>query len=97
MEPLVFESCHSTWLFDTRDLRFRRVLKGVIVGEHAVTTQWHRYYRLEVDPSSEAFTVFLDPDGTRLLRSWRHTHDCSQCGGHVTAELSIDELRRAVG
>jgi len=94
IDPLIFESCHSTWLFDTQHLRFRRILKGVNVGEDPVSTQWRPYYGLAVDPFSEAFTVQLDPDGTRLLRSWRHTHDCSQCGGHATAELSIDEMRR---
>ena len=95
--PLVFESCHSTWLFDTSQQRFRRVLKGVTVEEHSVTTGWRQFYGLEVEPGSEAFTVLLNPDGTRLLRSWRHTHDCAQCGGHATAELSMNDLRRALG
>ncbi len=97
VEPLIFESCHSTWLFDTYNLRFRRTLKGVNIGEHPATTQWRPYYGITVDPLSEAFTVLLDPEGTRLLRSWRHTHACSQCGGHSTAELSLDEMRHAMG
>jgi len=96
MTPLVFESCHSTWHFDTAQRRFRRILKGVSVEEHSVATGWREFYGLEVEPDSEAFTVFLNPDGTRLLRSWRHTHDCAQCGGQATAELSLDEVRRAV-
>jgi hypothetical protein len=96
VETLMFESCHSTWLFDTHNLRFCRTLKGLTVGERPITTQWRRYYGLVVDPHSEAFTVLLDSAGTRLLRSWRHTDDCSQCGGHVTAELSIDEIRRGM-
>ena len=25
----VLESCHSTWIFDTDKMRFRRVLKGL--------------------------------------------------------------------
>lgn len=95
VDPLVFESCHSTWLFDAEHMRFRRILKGVVVGEHRVTTQWRAYYGLEVDGETESFTVLLNPEGTRLLRSWRHTHDCDQCGGHATSELSLDELRHA--
>jgi hypothetical protein len=96
MNPLVFESCHSTWLFDEDGLRFRRILKGIAIGEQSVTTEWRPYFRLEVDPYTEAFTVMLNPEGNRLLRSWRHTHDCAQCGGHTTSELSLDELRQAI-
>jgi len=96
MAPTVFESCHSTWLFDTERMRFRRVLKGPARSTR-VTTEWRPYHLLRVDPDSEAFTVVLNAEGTRLLHSWRHTHDCTQCGGHVTAELSLDELRRAIG
>ena len=39
--------------------------------------------------------VLLNPEGTRLLRSWRHVEHCPQCGGNQTAELSLDELRGA--
>ncbi len=97
MEPLVFESCHSTWLFDARGMRFRRILKGVTAEERPVATEWRPYFGLEVGSHSEAFTVLLNPEGTRLLRSWRHTQDCGQCGGHATAVLSLDELRHAIG
>jgi len=96
MEPLVLESCHSTWLFDTDHSRFRRVLKGVATGEHPVLTEWRPYHSLHIDPRSETFTVILNPEGTRRLCSWRHTHDCTECGGHETAELSLDELTRAI-
>jgi hypothetical protein len=95
--PLVFESCHSTWLFDTSQQRFRRVLKGVTVEEHSVTTGWRQFYGLEFQSGSEAFTVLLNSEGTRLLRSWRHTSDCTLCGANTTDELSLDELRRAIG
>ncbi len=97
MGPLVFESCHSTWIFDERRLRFRRVLKDIAVGEQPVVTQWRPYFGVEVDPLTEGFTVLLNPDGTRLLRSWRHTRDCTQCGGQATSELSLDALRCAIG
>ena len=91
----VLESCHSTWLFDTERMRFRRVLKGLALDVHAATTAWRAYYGLELDPISESFVVLLNPEGTRLLRSWRHVEHCPQCGGNQTAELSIDQLRNA--
>ena len=64
---------------------------------HSVTTEWRQLYGLELQPGSEAFTVLLNPEGTRLLRSWRHTSDCTQCGANTTDELSLDELRRVIG
>ena len=95
MEPLVLESCHSTWLFDTERMRFRRVLKGLDLDSHPASTGWRPYYGLDIDPVSESFVVLLNGDGTRLLRSWRHVEHCSQCGGEATGELSLDELRSA--
>ena len=53
------------------------------------------YFGLEIDPISESFVVLLNPEGTRLLRSWRHVEQCPQCGGDQTAELSLDELKGA--
>jgi hypothetical protein len=91
----VLESCHSTWIFDTDKLRFRRILKGLSLDAHAATTAWRAYFGLEIDPISESFVVLLNPEGTRLLRSWRHVEQCPQCGGNQTAELSLDELRGA--
>lgn len=93
--PLVLESCHSTWLFDTERMRFRRILKGLELDAHHASTAWRPYFGLELDPMSESFVVLLNPEGTRLLRSWRHVDHCPQCGGEATAELSIDELRSA--
>ncbi|HVB91144.1 MAG TPA: hypothetical protein VND70_03490 [Acidimicrobiales bacterium] len=91
----VLESCHSTWIFDTDRLRFRRVLKGLALETHAATTAWRAYFGLEIDAISESFVVMLNPEGTRLLRSWRHVEQCPQCGGNQTAELSLDDLRSA--
>lgn len=93
MEPLVFESCHSTWLFDTERMRFRRILKGLESGPRHVATDWRPYFGLEVDPHGEYFSVLLNQEGSRLLRSWRHTSECTECGENVTAELSLDDLR----
>jgi hypothetical protein len=96
MEPLVFESCHSTWLFDTERMRFRRILKGLESGPRHVATDWRAYFGLEVDPQGEYFSVLLAKDGSRLLRSWRHTADCTECGEQVTSELSLNDLRSAL-
>ncbi len=92
-EFVVLESCHSTWMFDPDNKRFCRVLKGPL-GSSSVATEWRAYDRLVLHPESDAFVVFLDASGTRLLRSWRHTAHCDQCGGEVTAELSLADLRR---
>ena len=92
--PLVLESCHSTWLFDAKRMRFRRVLKGLDLDARAASTAWRPYFGLELDPVSESFVVMLNPEGTRLLRSWRHVDHCSQCGGEATAELSVEELKK---
>jgi hypothetical protein len=93
MDRFVIESCNSTWLFDVERMRFRRLLKGADVGHHRAATDWRTYFGLEVDPGSESFVVVLNAEGTRLLRSWRHTDQCAQCGGAATAELSLDEIR----
>jgi hypothetical protein len=94
--PLVFESCHSTWVFDSERMRFRRILKGIEVDDHRVATEWRSYYGLVVGEDSEAFTVLLNPEGTRMIRSWRHTRDCPECGEHMTAELSQADIEAAL-
>ncbi len=93
MESLVIESCHSTWLFDQDNTRFRRVLKGQAGGP--VSTSWQPCFGVEIDPDSESFVVLLNPEGTRLLRSWRHVEHCAQCGGEATTEMTLGELRSA--
>jgi hypothetical protein len=93
---MVFESCNSTWVFDTEHMRFRRILKGVEVDHRAVATGWRPYFGLDLADDSEAFTVLLNPAGTRLIRSWRHRGDCAQCGAHGTAELSLEEIGAAL-
>jgi hypothetical protein len=95
MDGITLESCHSTWIIDPDRMRFRRILKDVSVEGHAVTTNWRPYYHFQFDPQGETFTVSLNPDGSRRIQSWRHNEDCVQCAGHVTAELSLADLRRA--
>ena len=92
MEQMVLESCHSTWVFDTEHQRFHRVLKGSGTEQHPVTTEWRPYYGLEFKEDSEAFVVLLNAAGTRLIQSWRHTHDCLQCGSHVTGQMSVRDI-----
>ncbi len=55
--PLVLESCHSTWLFDTTRMRFRRILKGLNLDARNASTAWRPYFGLELDPYSESFVV----------------------------------------
>ena len=75
-------------------MRFRRVLKGLDLESHPASTGWRPYFGLDIDPVSESFVVLLNPEGTRLLRSWRHVEHCAQCGGEATGELSLDDLRQ---
>jgi hypothetical protein len=96
VDPLLFESCHSTWVFDTEAMRYRRILKGIEVDDHRVATEWRPYYGLVLGGDSEAFTVLLNPEGTRMIRSWRHTRDCLECGEQVTAELSRADIEAAL-
>jgi len=89
---LVLESCHSTWLFDPVEQKFCRLMKD----DKSVATEWVAYDKLVVHEDSDAFVVFLDPSGTKLLRSWRHTEHCEQCGGNATAELSLADLQKVM-
>ena len=92
LDVLVVESCHSTWIFDPRLLRFRRILKGVEVGHRSVATDWRPYWQVQLDSEGDGFTVFLNSSHTRLIRSWRHTRSCRQCGASDTAELSLEDI-----
>ena len=93
---VILESCHSTWIFDSEQKRFCRILKGIEVADRPVNTQWRPYWDLHLDPETETFRVYLNPGHTRMIRSWSHAEDCVQCGGHETAEVSLDEIRRVV-
>jgi hypothetical protein len=93
----VIESCNSTWIFDTKRMRFRRVPKGTPLDLPAAADDWTRYYNLELDLESGAFLVTLNESGSRLLRSFRHTEPCSQCEPNATTEMSLEALRRKLG
>lgn len=92
VEQFELESCHSTWVFDPGHERFHRILKGGEADQRLVVTEWRPYYGLEFKEDSEAFVVLLNPSGTRLIQSWRHTHDCLQCGSHATRQISVDAI-----
>lgn len=95
MSIFTIESCHSTWVFDTEGQRFRRVLRGMGTGDPAVT-EWRPYYALEIDWESDSFLVALNPEGTRLLRSWQHEAGCEQCTDRRTGPVPLQgALRRS--
>jgi hypothetical protein len=96
VDEIVIESCHSTWIIDMEHYRFRRLVKGSDARTSPASTEWQPCYGVEIDPLSESFVVLLNPEGTRLLRSWRHVEHCTQCGGEATSELSLRDLRTAV-
>ena len=92
---MILESCHSTWLFDPARMRFRRILKGLDLDARNASTAWRPYFGLELDPISESFVVLLNPEGTRLLRSWRHVAALPAVRGRGHGRALLDELRAA--
>ncbi len=96
MNIITLDSCHSTWIFDTRQLRFCRILRGIAVGQRRISTEWRPYWELEIDPRGRNFTVFLNEERTRLVRSCIHLQGCAECGGTHTTEVSLDDIHRAV-
>jgi hypothetical protein len=70
MGTLRVETANSVWFFDEDRMLFRRVPRES-VEVYAPTDSWQRYFGLEMDAVTGAFTVLLDPDGTRRYRSWR--------------------------
>lgn len=81
------ESTHSIWLFDVERMRFRRLPKDADPDAPALDSDWKRYYALEIDPGSGAFTVALNEERTRLLRSWREPHPAAPTD--TTGEVSL--------
>jgi hypothetical protein len=96
---IVIESCNSTWLFDNDKGRFRRVPRGTPLDLPAPDAEWQRFYRLEVDPDTDAFLVSLNESGSRLLRSFRHRPPCQQCEPEApgTVELSLEAIAQGAG
>jgi hypothetical protein len=78
---ITLDSCHSHWVFDPDRRRYRRVPQGPGAELRAAASEWRDYHELRVDEHSESFVVVLNHEGTRMLRSWRHTPGvCPSCG-----------------
>jgi hypothetical protein len=91
----VLESCHSTWVFDVDRRQFRRVPRGVDITMPS-EQEWHPYYRLDIDDSTGAFAIALNPESTRMLRSWIHEEPCLHClAGDVTGEFLLAPMDQA--
>jgi hypothetical protein len=75
------DSAHSTWLFDTVEMRFARLPRGVEPESIDLEREWRAYFGLEIEVSG-AFTVALNPERTKLLRAWREDPE-------PTAELEL--------
>lgn len=88
---LVIESCHSTWIFDEENRRFRRLLKGPRI-DREISTDWRSYDRLVLDRLSDAFLVFLDAAGSRVIRSHRHLGKCGHCEGKPIPATLLESL-----
>ena len=84
------ESSHSVWLFDTDRMRFRRAPKGMDPTAPSLDSDWERYFALEIDSETGSFTVALNEEGTRLLRSWSEGAAIDLEAGDNTAELSLE-------
>jgi len=79
------ESSHSVWLFDTERKRFLRAARGTDLASSAYAAEWEPYHDLEVDMETGAFTVALNAEHTRLLRSWRDGAAEADATGQVIA------------
>lgn len=96
---LYFESCHTSWCFDTANLRFKRVprpqSRPASATDFAVAS-WEPYFGLNFNDETDEFTVALNESESKLLRSWRHSQNCSHCFGddvsYETEEISLGQL-----
>jgi hypothetical protein len=90
------ESCQGSWLFQPARMRFRRVLR--VPGRPGATTDWCPYFGLHfVD--ADRFVVLLNPQGTRLLHSWRHLPGtvCDACAEPRSDEMLQGEMHQLAG
>jgi hypothetical protein len=83
------DSTNSLWLFDTDRMRFRRLPKGADADAPSLEQDWQRYFALDEDAASGAFTVALNEDRTRLLRSFREP---AASAAERTAELTLTPI-----
>jgi hypothetical protein len=86
------ETANSIWFFDEDRSKFRRVPRDA-EEVFARFDDWEPYFGLEIDAGTGAFTVLLDPDGTRRYRSWRveetATAAAAASDGDATEEMPL--------
>lgn len=80
------ESCHSLWLFDVEGRRYLRVPKGASLEISAVEKFWRPYRDVALRPNG-SFVITVTPDGSRMVRAWRHLDPCPLCAMEHTAEI----------
>jgi hypothetical protein len=80
------DSAHSIWLFDTDRMRFRRLPRDADPDVPSLERDWQPYFALIEDATNGAFTVALNEDQTRLLRSFREP---APNPDHRTAEITL--------
>jgi hypothetical protein len=68
------ETSNSVWYFDEERSLFRRAPRDA-EEVFAPSDNWEPYFGLEIDEETGAFTVLLDPDGSRRYRSWTIEHE----------------------
>jgi len=81
------ETANSIWFFDEERAQFRRVPRDA-EEVFARSDDWQPFFGLEVDADTGAFTVLLDPDGTRRYRSWL-VEARETVVDEATAEMSV--------
>ena len=81
------ETANSIWFFDEERAQFRRVPRDA-EEVFVRSDDWQPFFGLEVDADTGAFTVLLDPDGTRRYRSWL-VEARETVVDEATAEMSV--------
>jgi hypothetical protein len=88
----MIDSCHNTWEFEPDTMRYRRHVKGA--GRNAVVTDWTPYWGVLFEEDSDSFVVLLNEEGTRILRSYSHLADCTECASQHTEQLDLAAIRQ---
>jgi hypothetical protein len=84
------DSAHSVWLFDTDRMRFRRLPKDADPDVPSLERDWQEYFALIEDATTGAFTVALNEDQTRLLRSFREPASTQDRTAEITLTPAED-------
>lgn len=90
-----FSSCNSVWTFDLNSKRFARLPRGSFSLLNDISFPdhlWNDYFDLALDPNGVGFVVYLNEEGTKLLRSYRHLEPCEYCDDRVEAKNQTKEF-----